>query len=156
MKPIKCLLLLAAALSFAINVAAMDDAGNAAVMLNPLAAFLRAVDERAGRILHDPNDYQVLEGEDGEACKVHGHMDYLQCLYCCIVASYNKSQDEPWEPQTWEPNRSVYEDYQGRCVCRRVPGAAAPTPQQYQNAKKAMNGEVIDPVAEGLINNIEI
>jgi hypothetical protein len=65
MKPIKCLLLLAAVLAFAAaNVAALNAAGCV-----------------------------VQPDEDGKSCKAHGPEDGEQCRACCISLSYEDRQN---------------------------------------------------------------
>jgi hypothetical protein len=141
MEPIKCLLLLAAVLSFAMNVATMD----AQPQPEDILEFLRQVDAAAGRSELNQDAYVVQEGEDGEFCRSLAHMDYMHCICCCTIFSYERSRDRQ-QTEVWFPNRAAYEGYKGRCICRRRPdGTPAVTQQQYQKALRGSSGRVVDP-----------
>jgi hypothetical protein len=143
MEAIKCLLLLAAVLSFAMNVTAMDDFD-----LGPeFQQLLAEIEENAENSQNDPRTYLVLEGEDGETCWSTSHMDYMHCMLCCLAMSYEKQKTEAWQPK-----REVYENYKGRCVCIPDPEEPAPTLEEYQEAKKGLDGVVLNDRRENRNN----
>jgi hypothetical protein len=195
MKPIKCLLLLAAVAFAAMNAAAMNNNENNALPqtisgyvrfaiddirdgrahgqnwalgqligraqeaidagvqmdLNPALTGLVIVVEFAAEreTEHNhPNMYvaQDPENEDAEICRSADHMGYLRCVSCCLVEGHRNQA-------RWLARPQVYMDFQGRCSCVRTNGNP-PSDMIYEQSRKIINGEVIDPVQRNRNNRI--
>jgi hypothetical protein len=136
MKPIKCLLLLAAVLAFVVMKAdAVLDAAS--------VAYIARVDAAAANSRLRPSEYVVQANEDGEVCWEYDNMGFEYCIWCCVEYSY----DHP-DNGVWLANRFAYETYGGRCICDlQREGTPAITPAQYHAATTKLRGEVIDLVA---------
>jgi hypothetical protein len=155
-KPIKCLLLLAAVLSFAaMNAAAMDadDMDAAAVdaidMINEAARpTVAEVDARANNGRFKPDDYQLRQNEDGDFCRPYSCMGYAECLLCCIVFSWQRGLHPPW--QVYQP---AYINYRGRCICRITPPHSPRiTEVAYKKALRGLRGVIVNPRRENRNN----
>jgi hypothetical protein len=139
MKPIKCLLLSAAVLSFAAMNAAVPEAED---FID--ADFLPTVaqtDEMARNGRFRPEEYNVQADENGDCCRSDSFMGYAQCILCCVYYSHSMRLNPPWLAF-----HDVFIDYKGRCICKRAPAGTPPiTDAQADAARSGLSGVVIDP-----------
>jgi hypothetical protein len=147
MEPIKCLLLLAAVLSFAaMNAAATGDV----VDKLPVATRITILDvnRRVGAFQTPNEPYRARRNEDADACYSANSMGYEHCLLCCMKHSYEKKLVPPWLAV-----QKIFIDYDGICICRKKrEGTPAVSKERYEQAKRLLGGEVenvvIDPEDE--------
>jgi hypothetical protein len=124
---IKCLLLLAAVLSFAMNAAAFQrfppgqpDSESESEDEADLQAQFADMDARAAQGRFEPSQYVLQEDEDG-SCMEENDRSFEHCLYCCIHMSC-----ETKDGMAWAPIEEVFIDYRTLCVCEAPPVGEIP------------------------------
>jgi hypothetical protein len=155
MRAIKCLLLLAAVLSFAaINADAMNNPPNNNQPINnqpinnqpindprfnaqQLAAFFANLNNLARLSHRDARNYIPQPGDDVETCSRFNGSDFVTCMNCCVVKSYRRQQ-------AWSAKQTAFANFGGLCICIRF-GNFIPNYDQYVRALRKIDGDVVDP-----------